>query len=326
MATILNRQVTFSTNGTVTAAGLHNLIDETEIYAGIITTQPAIASVGSSDQLLIADADLTPTSAPRRVTVGSMFNDALNNGVYTSSSFTGTLTAGSFVGPLNGNVTGTIVGTGGTISSLTTGTTTSTAANITNGTVQTLTASTGTIGTFNSTTGTVATLNSTTGTIATLNSTTGTIVGLNSTNGTIGTFNSTTGTIATLNSTTGTVQTLTSSTATVNEIVTTKNIAINVTTLATATGTQNLDFTSQGYLTHSITGNITYTASNYAAGKSLSVRITCDGTQRNLTFPTNWVFVGSKPTAIAASKIAILSVTSFGATEAETVAAYAVQT
>jgi hypothetical protein len=122
------------------------------------------------------------------------------------------------------------------------------------------------------------------------------------------------------------VQTLTSSTATVNEIVTTKNIAINVTTLATATGTQNLDFTSQGYLTHSITGNITYTASNYAAGRSLSVRITCDGTQRNLTFPTNWVFVGSKPTAIAASKIAILSVTSFGATEAETVAAYAVQT
>jgi hypothetical protein len=145
MATILNRQVTFSTNGTVTAAGLHNLIDETEIYAGIITTQPVISSVGSSDQLLIADADLTPTSAPRRVTVGSMFNDALNNGVYTSSSFTGTLTAGSFVGPLNGNVTGTIVGTGGTISSLTTGTTTSTAANITNGTISNFTSSTATI-------------------------------------------------------------------------------------------------------------------------------------------------------------------------------------
>lgn len=169
MATILNRQVTFSTNGTVTAAGLHNLIDETEIYAGIITTQPVIASVGSSDQLLIADADLTPTSAPRRVTVGSMFNDALNNGVYTSSSFTGTLTAGSFVGPLNGNVTGTIVGTGGTISSLTTGTTTSTAANITNGTVQTLTASTASIsqGSAILTQGTIATLNSTAATITT---------------------------------------------------------------------------------------------------------------------------------------------------------------
>jgi len=172
MATILNRQVTFSTNGTVTSAGLHNLIDQTEIYAGIITTQPVITSVGSSDQLLIADSDLTATSAPRRVTVGSMFNDALSNGIYTSSSFTGTLTAGSFVGPLNGNVTGTIIGTGGTISSLTTGTTTSTAANITNGTVQTLTASTASI-----TTGTVATLNSTTGTITNLSATTSTLLG-----------------------------------------------------------------------------------------------------------------------------------------------------
>ena len=179
MATILNRQVTFATNGTVTAAGLHNLIDETEIYAGIITTQPVITSVGSSDQLLIADSDLTATSAPRRVTVGSMFNDALNNGVYTSSSFTGTLTAGSFVGPLNGNVTGTIVGTGGTISSLTTGTTTSTAANITNGTVQTLTASTANIsqGSAILTQGTIATLNSTTGTIANLSATTSTFLG-----------------------------------------------------------------------------------------------------------------------------------------------------
>jgi len=105
-----------------------------------------------------------------------------------------------------------------------------------------------------------------------------------------------------------------------------KNVTVNVNTLATASGTQNLDFTSEGYLTHAITGNITYTASNYSAGRSLSVRITCDATQRNLTFPASWVFVGSKPTAIAASKVAVLSITSFGTTEANTVAAYAVQT
>jgi hypothetical protein len=128
MATILNRQVTFATNGTVTAAGLHNLIDQTEIYAGIITTQDQIASVGSSDQLLIADADETSTSAPRRVTVGSMFNDALNNGIYTTGSFTNKVTAGSFVGNLTGNVTGTIVGTTGTIATL--NSTTSTITNL----------------------------------------------------------------------------------------------------------------------------------------------------------------------------------------------------
>jgi hypothetical protein len=38
------------------------------------------------------------------------------------------------------------------------------------------------------------------------------------------------------------------------------------------------------------------------------------------------VFVGAKPTSIAASKNAVLSITSFGTTEANTVAAYAVQT
>jgi hypothetical protein len=217
--------------------------------------------------------------------------------------------------------------TTGTIDTATLGTTTGTAATFTNGTIQTLTS--GTLSS-NLTGGTYSgVVNSSTGTFG------GSLTGsINATSGTIQTLTSSTlassltgGTYSgSLNATTGTVQTLTSSTATISEIATGKNFAINVGTLATASGTQNLDFTSQGYLTHSITGNITYTASNYAAGKSLSIRITCDGTQRNLTFPTNWVFVGSKPTAIAASKIAILSITSFGATEAETVAAYAVQT
>jgi hypothetical protein len=172
MATILNRQVTFATNGTVTAAGLHNLIDQTEIYAGIITTQDQIASVGSSDQLLIADADETSTSAPRRVTVGSMFNDALNNGIYTTGSFTNKVTAGSFVGNLNGNVTGTIVGTSGTLAGFNSTTGTIVGFNSTTGTIVT-----GTVSTLNSTTGTIATLNSTTGTITNLSATTSTFLG-----------------------------------------------------------------------------------------------------------------------------------------------------
>jgi len=134
MATILNRQVTFATNGTVTAAGLHNLIDDTEIYAGLISTQNQIASVGSSDMLLIADADGTSTSAPNRVTVGSMFNDALNNGIYTTGSFTNRVTAGSFVGALTGNVTGNITATTGTIATL----------NSTTGTISNLSATTST--------------------------------------------------------------------------------------------------------------------------------------------------------------------------------------
>jgi len=304
MAIKFKRSETFATNGTVTAAGLHNLIDGTDIYQALITDQTNLTSVGSGDELLIADADLTAADAPRAVTVNELFEDALTISTYTNANLTnisyGTSTGTRLVATNASITTGTIPSltsstasiTIGTIPTLTAGTTTSTAANITNGTIQTLTSSTATItgGTFS------------------------------------GSVNSTSGTIGSFNSTNGTIQSLTSSTATISDIATGKNFAINVGTLATASGTQNLDFTSQGYLTHSITGNITYTASNYAAGKSLSIRITCDGTQRNLTFPTNWVFVGSKPTAIAASKIAILSVTSFGATEAETVAAYAVQT
>jgi hypothetical protein len=154
MATILNRQVTFATNGTVTAAGLHNLIDDTEIYAGLISTQTQIASVGSSDMLLIADADGTSTSAPNMVTVGSMFNDALNNGIYTTGSFTNRVTAGSFVGALTGNVTGNITATTGTIA--------------------TLNSTTATIGTLNTTAGTISV---TTGTISNLSATTSTFLG-----------------------------------------------------------------------------------------------------------------------------------------------------
>jgi len=336
MAIKFNRSQTFATNGTVTAAGLHNLVDGLDIYQALITDQTNLTSVGTADELLIADADLTANDAPRAVTVQELFNDALTVGTYTDANFTANLTYGTATGNRTVSTNASI--TTGTINNATLGTTTGTAAtftnatstgaNITNGTVQTLTSSTATItggtfsGSINSTDGTIGTLNSTTGTIQTLTSSTATITG-----GTFsGSVNATTGTIGTLNSTTGTIQNLTSSTSTVSDISTSKNIAINVATLATTSGTQLLDFTSQGYLTHSITGNITYTSQNYSEGKSLTVRITSDGTARNLNFPASWVFVGSKPTSLAASKVAILSVTSFGTTEANCVAAYAVQT
>ena len=295
-----NTGQSFADGDQVTGAKLNNIIGLLDIYSGVIADQASIAAtVSTADLLLIADTDAGSSGAANKVTVQKLLNDTLTGGTFTNANIAEQFTYGTATGNR----------------------TVSTNAVITNGTITTALIPTGTFGTTTSTAATI-----TTGTIPTLTAGTTTSTAGIFTSGTIATLNSTTGIVATLNSTTGTVQTLTSSTATVSEIVATKNIAINVTTLATATGTQNLDFTSQGYLTHSITGDITYTASNYAAGKSLSVRITCDGTQRNLTFPTNWVFVGSKPTAIAASKIAILSVTSFGATEANTVAAYAVQT
>jgi len=105
------------------------------------------------------------------------------------------------------------------------------------------------------------------------------------------------------------------------------NVQIAVSTGLGTTGTIALDFATEGFKSHSgnLTGNITYTASNYAAGRSITVRVPNGATQRTLTFPTDWKFVGTKPANIAASKTGILTVTSFGTTEADCVAAWAVQ-
>ena len=229
MATILNRTQTFATNGTVTAAGLHNLIDDTAIYAGLITTQTELTTVGTADQLLIAVANLSETSDPRRVTVQNLFDDALTGGTYTNANIAEQLTYGTATGNRTISTSATIT-TGtipnltsstanitlGTIPTLTAGTTTSTAANITNGTVQTLTASTANIsvgtysGLINSSTGTFSgAINSTLGTIVTLNSTTGTIGNLSTTLAGDFTISQGTGTLGTTGVTAGTYGTST---------------------------------------------------------------------------------------------------------------------
>jgi microcystin-dependent protein len=209
MATILNRTTTFPTNGTVTAAGLHNLIDDTSIYAGLITTQTELTTVGTADQLLIAVGGVSDTGAPRRVTVQNLFDDGLTSGTFTSFNLTGALTYGTATGNRTVSTSATIT-TGtipnltsstanitlGTIPALTAGTTTSTAANITNGTIQTLTASTATIsqGSAILTQGTIATLNSTTGTIGNLSTTLAGDFTISQGTGTLGTSGVTAGT------------------------------------------------------------------------------------------------------------------------------------
>jgi len=82
-----------------------------------------------------------------------------------------------------------------------------------------------------------------------------------------------------------------------------------------------IDFNSTGLQTISLTGNITFTTSNRGAGKSVTVEIVCDGTQRTLTFPA-WVWLGVAPSAITASKTAILTLTCFGSNDTDVVAAY----
>ena len=191
MANVLDRNFDFATNGTVTAAGLHNLIDETNIYAGLISTQEEKTTVGTSDLLLVADSSSigSPQIAANRTTVYNLFDDALTSGTYANANFSANLTYGTATGNRTISTSATI--TTGTIPNLTAGTTTSTAATITNGTITNGTITTALIPTLTAgtTTGTAGIFTS--GTIATLNSTTGTIGSFNSTIGTIGNFTTT---------------------------------------------------------------------------------------------------------------------------------------
>ena len=107
-------------------------------------------------------------------------------------------------------------------------------------------------------------------------------------------------------------------------IIEADNYDIGLTTLGS--DSISLNFSGEtGLYTRTAAGNITFTASNYRAGSIKTVRVIPGGSSRNLTFPSSWVFVGVKPTSIAANKTGILTVTSFGTTEGDCVAAWAVQ-
>lgn len=98
------------------------------------------------------------------------------------------------------------------------------------------------------------------------------------------------------------------------------NLVFSQTALSYA-ATVNIDFNAAALQTLSLTGNVTFTTSNRASGKSVTVEIVCDSTQRTLTFPA-WTWLGVAPAAITASKTAILTVTCFGSNDTDVVAAY----
>ena len=66
-----------------------------------------------------------------------------------------------------------------------------------------------------------------------------------------------------------------------------------------------------------LTGNITFTGSNYALGKHRTFHMESDGSVRTFTFPAGWVFYGTKPTETVASKKSILSLSCIGSAEAD---------
>ncbi len=88
----------------------------------------------------------------------------------------------------------------------------------------------------------------------------------------------------------------------------------------------NLDFNDVAHKRIALTGNLSLTATNMDYGKALMLRITTDGSARNLAFPVGWKFVGAAaPASIAANKTALLNLWCFGINETDVVAQYLVE-
>ena len=103
------------------------------------------------------------------------------------------------------------------------------------------------------------------------------------------------------------------------------NVKIGHSTL-TYGATTNIDLDADGFQTLTLTGNVTFTTSNRAAGRSRTVRIIGDTSLRTFTFPAGWTFVGAAaPASIAANKDAVLTITAFGTADTDVVAAFAVE-
>jgi hypothetical protein len=111
-----------------------------------------------------------------------------------------------------------------------------------------------------------------------------------------------------------------------NYSVTTEKLKpLEVQTLPTG-GTVNIDFAGPGFLTQGpLTANPTFLGSNYGPGRSVTVRVVGGTVARPITFPTDWVFVGVRPTSVPANRTCVLTVTSFGSVAAACVAAWASQ-
>lgn len=75
-----------------------------------------------------------------------------------------------------------------------------------------------------------------------------------------------------------------------------------------------------------LAGNLALISNSLGAGAMRLLRIVCDATPRNLSFPAGWKFVGgAAPVSIAASKVALLEMWSYGVTDADVVARYSVE-
>ena len=90
--------------------------------------------------------------------------------------------------------------------------------------------------------------------------------------------------------------------------------------------TTDIDFAGRAYQIVALTGNVTFTFSNLAADRSVTLEIQADGTLRTTAFPAGVRVIGAAlPANVAANKIAIITFRSNGTTAANVRAAYSVE-
>jgi len=94
----------------------------------------------------------------------------------------------------------------------------------------------------------------------------------------------------------------------------------------TYAATTDIDFTGRAYQIVALTGNVTFTFSNLAADRAVTLEIQADSSTRTLAFPAGVRVVGTAlPASLAANKIAIVTFRSNGTTAANVRAAISVE-
>jgi hypothetical protein len=105
---------------------------------------------------------------------------------------------------------------------------------------------------------------------------------------------------------------------------------VNTQTVGTGlatTGTVNLDLAALTgtFQTITATGNLTFTASNYSAGRRLTLCIEAGGSARTLAWPSGWVRMGAAlPTSLASGAVIVVTLLVRSTTEASTIVTHQV--
>ena len=148
-------------------------------------------------------------------------------------------------------------------------------------------------------------------------------------------------TVGRAHATTGSIHVLpwpvlgTAAAAAIEDFATRSVVTPSAAGLAPATGFSTITYASTVNLdlalrdgqvnTITLTGALELTTSNLANGRMTGLRLLPGAAVRTLTFPADWVFVGTKPASIPASKTARLTIECYGTANTDVVAAIAIQ-